>query len=68
MNTILFMGTVVVLFYQTKYIQTLVNTLGVTNPFTFIIALVGIQGLIEAIVCGVISGTVSLTLAKVLKR
>lgn len=68
LNTILFMGTVVVLFYQTEYIQTLVNTLGVTNPFTFIIALVGIQGLIEAIVCGVISGTVSLTLAKVLKR
>ena len=67
LNTILFMGTVVVLFYQTEYIQTLVNTLGVTNPFTFIIALVGIQGLIEAIVCGVISGTVSLTLAKVLK-
>ncbi len=68
LNTILFMGTVVVLFYQTEYIQTLVSTLGVNNPFTFIIALVGIQGLIEAIVCGVISGTVSLTLAKVLKR
>lgn len=68
LNTILFMGTVVTLFYQTDYIQTLVTSLGVSNPFTFIIALVGIQGVIEAIVCGIISGTISLTLAKVLKR
>ena len=68
LNTILFMGTVVALFYQTEYVQTLVDTLGVSSPFTFIIALAGFQGLIEAVVCGVISGTVSMTLAKVLKR
>ena len=68
MNTVLFMGTFVALFYQTEYVQSLVTSLGVTNPLAFIIALVGIQGLIEAILCGVLSGTVSLTLAKVLKR
>lgn len=68
LNTILFMGTVVTLFYQTEYIQTLTASLGVSNPFAFIITLVGIQGVIEAILCGIISGTVSLTLAKVLKR
>ena len=68
LNTILFMGTVVALFYQTEYIQTLVTSLGAKNPIGFIIALVGIQGVIEAVVCGIISGTVSLTLAKALKR
>ena len=68
LNTILFMGTVVILFYQTDYIQTLVSSLGASNPITFIILLVGIQGVIEAVVCGLVSGTVSLTLAKVLKR
>lgn len=68
LNTILFMGTFVVLFYQTEYVQTLVTSLGVDSPLTFVIALVGIQGLIEAILCGILSGTVSLTLAKVLKR
>lgn len=68
LNTVLFMGTFVALFYQTEYVQSLVTSLGVTNPLAFIIALVGIQGLIEAILCGVLSGTVSLTLAKVLKR
>lgn len=68
LNTILFMGTVIGLFYQTDYIQTLVTTLGAKNPLGFVIALVGIQGVIEAVVCGVLSGTVSLTLAKVFKR
>ena len=68
LNTILFMGTVVALFYQTEYIQTLVTSLGAKNPLGFIIALAGIQGVIEAVVCGIISGTVSLTLAKALKR
>ena len=68
LNTILFMGTVVTVFYQTDYIQTLVNSLGASNPIMFIITLVGIQGLIEAIVCGILSGTVSMTLAKVFKR
>ena len=68
LNTILFMGTVVTLFYQTDYIQTLVNSLGAKNPIGFVIALVGIQGVIEALACGIVSGTVSMTLAKVLKR
>lgn len=68
LNTILFMGTVITLFYQTDYIQTLVSSLGATNPMGFVIALVGIQGVIEALVCGVVSGTVSMTLAKALKR
>ena len=68
LNTILFMGTVITLFFQTDYIQTLVSSLGATNPMGFVIALVGIQGVIEALVCGVVSGTVSMTLAKALKR
>ena len=68
LNTVLFMGTVITLFYKTDYIQTLVTTLGVTDPLTFVAALVGIQGIIEAAVCGVLAGTVSLTLAKVFKR
>ena len=68
LNTILFMGTVIALFYQTDYIQNLVTSLGVSNPLTFIIALVGFQGVIEALVCGMVSGTISLTLAKALKR
>lgn len=68
LNTILFMGSLVLIFYRTEYIQGLVSSLGVHNPLTFIVALVGIQGAIEALVCGIVSGTVSLTLAKALRR
>lgn len=68
LNTILFMGSLVLIFYRTEYIQGLVSSLGVHNPLAFIVALVGIQGVIEALVCGIVSGIVSLTLAKALRR
>lgn len=59
LNTLFFMGYIVLIFYQTDYIQNLVSTLGAANPLTFVILLVGIQGLIEAIVCAVVGGAVS---------
>lgn len=68
LNTVLFMGTVVALFYHTEYIRKLVASLGVSNPLAFVIALVGIQGVIEAAVCGVISGAVAMALSRALKR
>lgn len=68
LNTILFMGTLVAIFYQTEYIQGLVSSLGVGNPLAFIVALVGIQGVIEALVCGIVSGSVSLALGRALRR
>lgn len=68
LNTILFMTSLVLLFYHTEYIQGFVTALGVKNPFTFIILFVGINGLIEAIACFIISGALSRTLAAALRR
>lgn len=68
LNTILFMGTLIAIFYHTEYIQGLVTSLGASNPLAFVIALVGIQGAIEAGLCGILSGIISFTLAKALKR
>lgn len=67
-NTVLFMGTLICLFYQTDYIQALVSSLGASDPLGFIIALVGIQGIIEAAVCGTLSGTIAFVLSKALIR
>ena len=50
LNTIFFMGYIVLVFYKTDYIQERVASLGVANPLSFVIALVGVQGLIEIIV------------------
>ena len=68
LNTILYMGTLLFLFYKSDYIQNLAASLGTTNPLGFVVALVGIQGVIEAFTCGIVSSTVSMTLAKALKR
>lgn len=67
LNTILFMSSLVVIFYNTAYIQTFVTKLGVSNPFTFVVAFVGTQGAIEAVVCFVVASILTRALYKVLK-
>ncbi len=66
LNTFFFMGYICLVFYQTDYIQNLVTKLGVGNPISFVIALVGFQGLCEAVVCGVVGTVVAKTLAHVM--
>ena len=53
MNTAFFMTTLVLCFYNSKFIQGYVETLNAPNPFVFIILFVGINGLVE-IVAGII--------------
>lgn len=62
LNTFFFMGYIILVFYQTEYIQNLVAKLGAANPIAFVLMLVGIQGLIEAVVCGVAGTIVAKTL------
>ena len=68
LNTILFMGTLVLLYWQTEYIQTICTELGATNVFWFVIAFVGFNGLIEAIVSVVVGTAVAKGLSVVTKR
>ena len=67
LNTLFFMSAVVLIFYHTDYIQGFVSALGVTNPFMFALAFVGVQGLIEAGVCFAIASAVSRALGAALK-
>ena len=60
------MGYIVLVFYKTEYIQNLVTKLGAANPVSFVIALVGVQGLIEAVVCGVVGTVVAKALAHIM--
>ncbi len=50
-NTLFFMTTLCLFFYQTDYIQSFVSGLGATNPVVFVILFVSINGLVE-IICG----------------
>lgn len=67
LNTVLFMGALVAIFYRTDSIQQIALTLGASNPLAFIVAFVGIQGAIEALVCSFIASGVSLSLYAALK-
>ena len=68
LNTLLFMSSLCIFFYNTEYIQGMVSTMGVSNPFLFVIAFVGMQGLIEAVLCFVVASVVSRALFAALKR
>ncbi len=68
LNTVLFMTTFVLLFYQTDFVQGLVSQFGSTNAFEFVVAFVAINGLIEAGVNFVAGTAISKTIDIVAKR
>ena len=59
LNTFFFMTTLLLFFYHTEYIQGIAQTMGAGNVFAFVLAFVGINGLIEAIVCFVLGTAIS---------
>lgn len=67
-NTLFFMGALVLFFYNTEFIQNIAASLGAANPFTFVIAFVGLQGLVEAVACCVIAAIVSKNVDKFVNR
>lgn len=68
LNTLLFMGVLVLLFYQTEYIRGFAQTLGAANPFTFVVAFVGINGIVEAAACFVAGSAISQALKKIVRN
>ena len=68
LNTLFFMGYIVLAFYHTDYVQSLVLAKGASNPLMFVILLTGIQGLVEAIVCSVAATAIGGALLKVTGR
>ena len=67
LNTVFFMGFLVLFFYNCDYVQNLAQTLGATNAFMFIVLLVGVQAVIEWLICGVVASAVTLPVRKYLK-
>ncbi len=66
LNTLFFMGTLILFFWNTDYIQSL-NAAG-ANAFMFVIAFVGINGVVEWIATTVAGGIVSKAVAKIAKN
>jgi uncharacterized membrane protein len=68
LNTILFMGFIVLFFYHTEFVQNLAANKGAVNPLMFVVLVVGVQGLIEWATGLVIGGAVAKGVAVALKR
>lgn len=68
LNTLFFMGTLTVFFYQTEYVQGIAKGLGAGNPLIFVLLFVGVNGLVEAVACFVVGSAISQALKKVIRR
>ncbi|MGB8453951.1 MAG: hypothetical protein WCD89_16695 [Anaerocolumna sp.] len=53
------MTTLLLFFYKTEYIQGIAESLGTGNIVAFVIAFVGINGLIEAAVCFILGTAIA---------
>ena len=67
LNTLFFMGYIVLAFYGCDYVQNLVSVKGAANPFMFVVLLVGVQGVMEFLVSGILGGIVARAVAKFVK-
>ena len=47
LNTLFFMGMLIICFWGSDYIQSINEALGGLNPFAFVLAFVGVNGLLE---------------------
>ena len=68
LNTLFFMGVLILCFWNTEYIQGFNQAFGGLNPFLFVVAFVGVNGALEmpasCIAGGIVSKAVSRTLYK----
>lgn len=59
LNTLFFMGYIVLAFYGSDYVQNSVASKGATNPLMWVILLVGVQGIIEFVTVGILGGVIT---------
>ena len=59
LNTVFYMGLMCLIFYNCEYVQNLVASTGAANPILLVLAVVGVQGVIEVLVCGVMGSVIS---------
>ena len=67
-NTVFFMGSLCLFFYNTDYVQGLVAKYNAHGPLAFVVAMVGVQATVEALIGCLLAGTLGVVLSKVLKR
>lgn len=67
LNTCLYMGFIVALFYGSEYVQNIVAQRALAGPMAFIISMVGVQAVVEWGVGCAVAAAVTIPLRKVVK-
>ena len=67
LNTVFFMGALVLLFYDLPYVQELEQGMGATNVLMFVVLFVGVQAIVEWVLCCLVAGAVTVPVRKFLK-
>ena len=65
LNTLFFMSALCLFFFQTDYIQGMAGGL---NVFAFVVAFVGVQGAVEALVCFVLGTAIGKALLRLIRK
>ena len=68
LNTVFFMGTLVLCFWHSEAVQSWAVSLGTTAPFMFILASVSLNAIIEWIFTTIIAGSIGFALNKALRQ
>lgn len=68
LNTVLFMGTLILFFWNTEYIQNINSGFGGLSVIGFVLAFVGINGLLEMPLACIAGGGISRAAAKALNK
>lgn len=66
-NTIFFMSAMMFFYYDTPIMQAMKETLGVGNPIALVAAIVGVNGVIEAVTCFIVGSAITKALQIALK-
>ena len=67
LNTVFFMTALISLYWNSSFIQDMLSKVS-GNIFSFIIAFVGLNGLVEAVVCAICGTAISVALEKAIKK
>lgn len=68
LNTLFFMSVLLALFSTTEFIQGFIAVSGANSLFSFALWFVGIQGLVEALLCAFLGAVVSRAVDAILKK
>jgi len=68
LNTVFFMSMLILGFYQTDYIQGIAQSVGAKSVMSFLVIMVGVNGLVEMVTCAIVGGGVSKVVSRLIKR